>query len=405
MLPLLTLVHVYASIECQAILNFLIQLDWLLPLRLKLGDGTHVSSCTLTERSGLAIRAVCVLWNEISICILGVTFAFLLVSSYTNSPSPFHRLLLSLPSMTLSKDMPPMENFGSIFWQNQFRTKIDLPDQKKIGSLQGKVAIVTGANTGLGFEASRQLLTLGLSHLVMGVRSLERGRTAATTLQQANLSARIDVWFLDMELYDSITAFAKKCDAELPRIGYTILNAGLSRTTFSKTRSTGHETTIQVNHFGTALLTLLLLPILKSKEAKIEGPARLTIVNSLTAHLCKFPNRNARPLLTSFDDTNAVRWDAQERYGVSKLVNQFFVVRLAECINADDITINMVDPGLTKGTKLSRDASGLVRIGASLFFNICGRPLDRGAATYIYALMEVGTESHGGFLMSNRISP
>jgi NAD(P)-dependent dehydrogenase (short-subunit alcohol dehydrogenase family) len=307
--------------------------------------------------------------------------------------------------MAASKDMPPLKNFGSVFWRNQFRTKIDLPDPAKLTSSQGKVAIVTGANTGLGYEAARQLLTLGMSHLVIGVRSLEKGKAAALALQPANSTAKIDVWLLDMELYDSISAFVRRCDTELARIDYTILNAGLSRTTFSKTKSTGHETTMQVNHFGTALLTVLLLPIIKSKADRNDSPPRMTIVNSLTAHLCKFPNRQERPLLNSFDDTTAVPWDAQERYGVSKLINQLFVVKLADCVNADDVTINMVDPGLTKGTKLSRDASGLIRIGANLFFSVCGRPLDRGAATYIYALMEVGTESHGCFLMSNKISP
>ena len=307
--------------------------------------------------------------------------------------------------MTASKDMPPLKNFGSVFWQNQFRTKIDLPDPAKLTSLEGKVAIVTGANTGLGYEAARQLLTLGLSHLVMGVRSLEKGKAAALALQPANSKAKIDVWSLDMELYDSVSAFVRRCDTELTRIDYTILNAGLSRTTFSKTKLTGHETTIQVNHFSTALLTVLLLPIIKSKAGGSVSPPRITIVNSLTAHLCKFPNRNERPLLSSFDDTSVVPWDAQERYGVSKLLNQFFVVKLADCVKADNTIINMVDPGLTKGTSLSRDASGLIRIAANLFFAVCGRPLDRGAATYIYALMEVGKESHGCFLMSNKISP
>ena len=307
--------------------------------------------------------------------------------------------------MAGSKDMPPLRNFGAVFWRNQFRTKIDLPNPAKLSSLQGKVAVVTGANSGLGYEAGRLLLTLGLSHLVLGVRSLEKGKQAALALQPANPMAKLDVWLLDMEHYDSVSAFAGRCDAELPRVDFTVLNAGLSKTTFTKAKSTGHETTIQVNHFSTALLTVLLLPILKSKADGNGPPPRMTIVNSLTAHLCKFSNRNERPLLSSFDDTTAVPFDAQERYGVSKLLNQLFVVKLADRVNPRDVIINMVDPGLTKGTKLSRDASGLIRVAANLFFNVCGRPLDRGAATYIYALMEVGVESHGCFLMSNKISP
>jgi NAD(P)-dependent dehydrogenase (short-subunit alcohol dehydrogenase family) len=307
--------------------------------------------------------------------------------------------------MTASKDLEPLKNFGSVFWRNQFRTTIPLPDRTKLDSLNGKVAVLTGSNTGLGYEAARQLLALGLSHLVMGVRSIERGKAAASHLQKANATAKINVWPLDMERYDSVKAFASKCDTELPRIDYVVLNAGLSRLVASTNKTTGHEPTIQVNHLSTALLTTLLLPTLKAKASGNSAPARLTIVNSLTAHLCKFPNRNERPLISSFDDTSITPFDPRERYGVSKLLNQLFTVKLADQVSSKDVIINMVDPGLTKGTKLARDTSGLLRVAASLFNYICGRPLDQGAATYIYALMEHGAESHGCFLMSNKIAP
>jgi len=307
--------------------------------------------------------------------------------------------------MVASKDMPPLpKNFSKVFWNNQFKVKIEVPTPGKSPSLKGKVAIVTGANSGLGFESARQLLTLGLSHLVVAVRSIEKGKAAASKLSPANPAAVIDVWALDMESYDSIQAFVRKCDTELSRVDYTILNAGVSMTNFSTTRSTGHEKDIQVNHISTILLTLLLLPVLKAKSTR-DNPPRLTVINSVTAHLCKFPNRDQRPLLPSFDDTKITPWDPQERYGVSKLLAQLFLVKLAEHIKSDDVIINMVDPGLTKGTALSRDASGLVRIGAKAFFGIAGRTVDKGASTYIDALLDHGKESHGCFLMNTEISP
>lgn len=307
--------------------------------------------------------------------------------------------------MATSKSMQPLTNFGKIFWQNQFRTTIDLPDPSKLPNLHGKVAIVTGSNTGLGFEASKQLLALGLSHLIVAVRSEEKGKAAVLALRKASSAARIDVWRLDMASYTSIQKFAQRCRAELPHVDLVVLNAGLSRTKFERAESTGHEMTMQVNHFGTALLTLLLLPILKSTLRHTGEPARLTVVNSLTAHLCKFPNRNEQPLLASFDDTEIVPFDAQERYGVSKLINQLFLAKLTDMVPSENVVVNMVDPGLTKGTQLSRDATGVVRAGAKVFFSIAGRPVDRGAATYVDALLRMGAESHGCFLMNNKIAP
>ncbi|KPM41109.1 hypothetical protein AK830_g5453 [Neonectria ditissima] len=304
-----------------------------------------------------------------------------------------------------SRDMAPLPDaFGPVFFKNQFRTHIELPTKEKYPDVQGKCAIVTGSNTGLGFESARQLLALGLSHLVLGVRSIEKGKAAAAKLQTANSAAKIEVWQLDMESYDSIQAFAQKCQADLLRIDMVILNAGLALTQFGTVSATGHEKTIQVNHISTALLAIILIPILKSKKIGQNEP-RLTIVNSVTAHLVKFPNRDQRPLLTSFDDTDITPWDAEERYGVSKLLCQLFIVKLAEHIDSDDVIINMVDPGLTKGTSLARNAKGATGVAAKLFFAAAGRPVATGAATYVDAVLGHGKESHGCFLMNCNISP
>jgi NAD(P)-dependent dehydrogenase (short-subunit alcohol dehydrogenase family) len=304
-----------------------------------------------------------------------------------------------------SKDIAPLpENFGPVFFQNQFRTKIELPTKEKYPDVNGKCAIVTGSNTGLGFESARQLLSLGLSHLVMGVRSLERGNAAATKLRAANSSAKIEVWQLDMETYESIQAFVRKCQDNLSRIDIVILNAGLAPLEFTTIPATGHEITIQVNHLSTVLLTILLLPVLKSKS-KGQNPPRLTLVNSVTSHLCKFPNKNKRPILPSFDDTAVTPWDAGERYGVSKLLCQLFVVRLAENVNPEDVIVNMVDPGLTKGTGLARHAKGATAVAVKIFLSVAGRPVDRGAATYVDAALGHGKESHGCFLMNCKIAP
>lgn len=305
--------------------------------------------------------------------------------------------------MVASKDMAPLpKNFLPVFINNQFRVKIELPTRPKFPSLTGKTAIITGANTGLGFESARQLLSLGLSHLIVAVRSVDKGQAAAAKLRQANASATVDVWALDMESYASIRAFVNKCEQELPRIDIAILNAGLSLSQFSKSQETGHETSCQVNHYGTALLTVILLPVLKAKSNGKE-PARLTLVNSIMSHLTKFTTRDASPLLPSFDD--AEKFDGSDRYGSSKLLNQFFTVELVEHVRSDDVVINMVDPGLTRGTGLFREVPAMVSFIFKGIMALVARPVDRGAATYVHAVALLGKESHGCFLMNAEVAP
>ncbi|KAI0132836.1 putative short-chain dehydrogenase/reductase family protein [Xylariales sp. AK1849] len=304
-----------------------------------------------------------------------------------------------------SKDMDRLpENFAPVFFQNQFRTKIELPTRQRYPDVKGKCAIITGSNSGLGLEAARQLLSLGLSHLILGVRSIERGNQAVSELRLVSSSARIEVYQLDKESFDSIQAFVRRCQETLARIDMIILNAGIAPVEFAIAPGSNHEKTVQVNHFATALLTVLFLPILKSKSQGSDPP-RITIVNSVMAHLCKVPNRSQRPFLLSFDDKVITPWDPQERYGASKLLCQLFIVRLTEHVASDQVIINMVDPGLTKGTGLSRDTGGVTAMAAKMFFSIAGRPVDRSAATYVDAVLGHGKETHGCFLMNCQIAP
>ncbi|KAI1069839.1 hypothetical protein LB507_007981, partial [Fusarium sp. FIESC RH6] len=303
------------------------------------------------------------------------------------------------PEHPPSKSLPPLSNFWlPTFIKNQFLTTIPLPKHPQV---QSKTAIITGSNTGLGFEASRQLISLGLSHLVMGVRNLQKGREAANKLEQEREGVKIDVWELDMCEYDSIKAFAKKCET-LESVDFVILNAGLSPSKFETVEGTGHEVAVQVNHFSTALLTLLLIPILKTKSPN----PHISIVNSLTAHLCTFPTYKQSPLLPSFDDpANFI--SPGERYGVSKLLSQLFIVRLSEKVSADDVVINMVDPGLTSGTNLGghHNAKGFGGMIVRAILRMVGRRVEEGAATYADAVFGHGRESHGCFLMSCEIAP
>lgn len=147
--------------------------------------------------------------------------------------------------------------------------------------LTDQVAIITGSNTGLGFEACRQFLKLGLSHLIMAVRSQVKGDEAADQLRSEFPTSNISVWTLEMESYDSIRAFADRC-ATLPRIDIVLLNAALMKMAHTTVPATGHELTMQVNYLSTALLAILLLPILKSKRPSVPKDLLFLVLWGLT---------------------------------------------------------------------------------------------------------------------------
>lgn len=269
--------------------------------------------------------------------------------------------------------------------------------------LSGQVAIVTGANSGLGFECARHFLFLQLSHLVLAVRSIRKGEEAAAKLQKEFPSARLDVWELEMSSYESIQLFARRVETDLSRLDITILNAGLAHMELTICKSTGHDDVIQVNYLSTFLLAILILQALKKKKSpKTLSPSRLTIVSSGSALTAKFPNRDESPLLGSF---NNAKIDSYERYSSSKLLGHLFFVRLLKYLDPEEAIVNLIEPGLCKDTGLMRETSGAMAGFFWVFKTLAGKSLEDGAWTYVDAAVVKGKESHGCFCMDGEIRP
>ncbi|KAK8052554.1 hypothetical protein PG993_003939 [Apiospora rasikravindrae] len=310
-------------------------------------------------------------------------------------------------TVTASRALGPNpQSFGSMFWENQFKTTIPLPS--KDDSLKDQVAIITGSNSGLGLESAKQMLGAGLSRLIMGVRSIERGQEAAAQLRTVSTDAIIDVWQIDMENYQSIQRFVRRCEIDLPRIDFVILNAGIAPAYHAKL-ATGHESTVQVNYLSTVLLSILLLPVLKAKRPpgpEAQAP-RLITLGSVTARNAKFPNKSQRPLLPSFDQiTPALPWDPNDRYAVSKLLCQLTLERIAaRYVDARDVVILMLEPGWVRGTGLFRALPAIPRCIVRGLLWVCGRPLEQGAATYFDAAVRQPVGSHGSYVMNCRVAP
>jgi NAD(P)-dependent dehydrogenase (short-subunit alcohol dehydrogenase family) len=271
-------------------------------------------------------------------------------------------------------------------------------------TLTEQIAIVTGSNAGLGLEASRHLLKLGLARLIMGVRSAAKGEKAAATLRAEFPKSTVSVWLLDMESYDSIHAFVDQC-AALPRLDVVVLNAGLGASKHALVPGTGHETTMQVNYLSTALLAVLLLSILKKQESKrADGrPPTLTVVSSDVVYTSQIKPTAGTSQLKQFDDPDT--YSAFQRYGISKLALLLFTCKLAEIVDPNQVLINSVNPGMTTGTNFFNAEPWIVRKIVGLIQAALARPTDVGATNYLDAILSYGAKSHGSFVSDWQIKP
>jgi NAD(P)-dependent dehydrogenase (short-subunit alcohol dehydrogenase family) len=210
-----------------------------------------------------------------------------------------------------------------------------------------------------------------------------------------------------MTSYDSIQAFACRVETYLSRLDVSIHNSGLAHCSLQLCKSTRHCGDIQVNYLSTFLLVILLLQALKKikERSSASPPARLTMVSSGTALDAKLPNRNKRPLLGSFDHPRIQPFDRLERYGASSLLGHLFFVRLLKYLNPDETIVNLVQPGLCKGTGLFREASISLLAVFSIIKTFTALSVEDGAWLYVDAAVVRGKEPHGCFCSKETIQP
>jgi NAD(P)-dependent dehydrogenase (short-subunit alcohol dehydrogenase family) len=179
---------------------------------------------------------------------------------------------------------------------------------ENIPNQDGKIVIVTGANSGLGFEASRALAHRGAT-VIMACRSLEKGEAAAGQIRSASPRGTVIVHRLDLSALDSVQGFAEGYLKEFDRLDILINNAGVMAIPYQKTVD-GFEMQFGTNHIGHFKLTGLLIGALKSTPA-----SRVVTVTSY-AHFFGWIN---------FRDLNGERfYQKWLAYCQSKLANVLF---------------------------------------------------------------------------------
>src|SRR6478736_7933124 len=244
-------------------------------------------------------------------------------------------------------------------------TTADIPDQT------GRTAVITGANTGLGYETAAALAAKG-ANVVLAVRNTDKGRAAADLIARRTPSANVTVQALDLTSLDSIRAAAEQLRAEHDGIDLLINNAGVMMTPKGKTQD-GFELQFGTNHLGHFALTGLLL----DRLLPVPG-SRVVTVSSIGHRI------NAT---IHFDDLQWERsYSRVGAYGQSKLANLLFTYELQRRLTGERTTALAAHPG-GSDTELMRHLPRVLQVAVPLL-----RPLFQDAAAGALPTLRAATD-------------
>lgn len=217
-------------------------------------------------------------------------------------------------------------------------TESSVPDQT------GKTYVITGGNSGIGWEAGRVLADKGAA-VILACRNADKAKGAVDLIKKSRATATVQAMSLDLASLKSVETFASELLAATPRLDGLLNNAGLMAIPLSKTVD-GFETQLGVNHLGHFALTGRLYPLLKK-----TAHARVVNVSS-QAH---------RMGAIAFEDLmSEKRYDRWKAYGQSKLANLLFTFELGRRTTkaGDDITVTAAHPGYS-ATNLQAQGTAL----------------------------------------------
>jgi NAD(P)-dependent dehydrogenase (short-subunit alcohol dehydrogenase family) len=251
-------------------------------------------------------------------------------------------------------------------------TEQHIPDQA------GRVAIVTGANTGLGFETARMLASRGAT-VVLAVRDVEKGAEAA-----ARITGDVRVQSLDLASLRSVREAAADLRSAHPRIDLLINNAGVMYTP-KRTTVDGFELQFGTNHLGHFALTGLLL------ENLLPVPGSRVVTVSSTGHRIR--------AAIHFDDLHWQRsYSRVAAYGQAKLANLMFTYELQRRLAAHGTTVAVAaHPGVSD-TELTRNTPAVIRVPVSWITPFVTQRAEMGALPTVRAATDptvVGGQYYG----------
>ncbi|TMA35793.1 MAG: SDR family oxidoreductase [Deltaproteobacteria bacterium] len=261
-------------------------------------------------------------------------------------------------------------------------------------ALDGRIALVTGATSGIGQETAVGLAARGAQVVLVG-RDRARAEDARKDVTERSSNPHVDVLLADFASLDAVRGLAREFCDRYPALHLLVNNAGLVMTERVLTVD-GYETTLAVNHLAPFLLTHLL-----RERLLASGPARIVNVAS-DAH--RFVPRGF-----DFDDPMAERSfgfptvvSGLRIYGMSKLANILFTVELARRLEGTRVTANAVHPGGV-ATRLGTNTGGVLGKLIPLAMRPFFKTPEQGAATSLYvATSPAVADTNGRYFADSR---
>ena len=254
--------------------------------------------------------------------------------------------------------------------------------------LAGKVAIVTGANTGIGLEVARGL-AMHRARVILACRNRDKGVAAVEELRSDTCNDRVDLELVDVALTKSVRAFAERVRARHDRLDVLVNNAGVWCERREVTEE-GVERTFATNVLGAFTLTNELLPMLLATPH-----ARIVNVASKMAR---------RPRLDDLEFATR-GYSGVDAYAESKGANRLLTWELDRRLEGKRVYANAVHPGMVASEITRTDPStGLLRRMSGPFFRIFGKSTREGADTALWVASSADCEmSRGNFYERRKI--
>ncbi len=255
--------------------------------------------------------------------------------------------------------------------------------------LSGKLAVVTGCTSGIGYETMRVLAKRG-AYVVGTSRSLKRAEDACRSVSGVTTPVQ-----LDLGDFDSVANCADAIRSLNTPIDMLVCNAGYRGGGNERQLISGVEKHFAINHLGHFILINRLM-----ERLYLAWQGRIVIVASRTAY------RDAPEEGILFDDLSMTRdYSDSLAYGHSKLANVLCSLQLGEILRGTRITCNSLHPGVIK-TELDRNLSAVSRFAWGAYVKLRGKSVEQGAATscYVATSDKLGTTSGRYFEDCNAVT-